>query len=73
MRKPSQERRHTRPQIEINCRECKRPRSRRGALVINLRGRSAFVCARCCAYLLCWGFGYSREEVEFFLTSGGAA
>lgn len=59
------------------CQECRKLRSNRFGLVMKIRGQTLFVCKSCCVYLYNEGHGYTRSDIEFFLSEcgprGGAA
>jgi hypothetical protein len=59
---------------EIVCRRCRRARSRRRGLVVEIAGRSPFVCWACCRDLV-EDTGGDHEANEYFptLSRGGAA
>lgn len=53
--------------IDSVCHECKKLRSRRFALVVQLKGHAAFICQSCCDYFYCYGLGYDRADLAYFL------
>lgn len=58
--------------IDSVCHECRRFRSRRGAIVAHLGQRNVFICASCCERLYSDGLGYDHASLEFFLQGGAA-